>query len=582
MKPILAIIGCAILAAASAAVAHTEVRPPILGATAHVGTADFEQRDIAFTRMREAGLKCARFDLGWRLCQPTPDAPLDFSRYDRVFESAGAEGVGLLPILNWAPRWAVPVTEHLGEWRAFVRAAAERYRGRVAAWEVWNEPNHRAYYPHGDAKAYLEMLRAAREEIKAADPDALVCCGGLAGADSAFLEALYNAGAKGLFDVFAVHPYCAPQPPEYFLDEALGRMRGVMERHGDGGTPIWITEMGWSTYTASVPEQTLLMAGLRVARPDLDRWRVGCVGATDDTAEAETVASGLREALPPGSTAKAYTPAGLCAALAEGALDAVVYPPFTESFPLDTLEAVRDFVADGGTLVDFGGAPMWYAYRDGRPADTLPGGGLAREAAWDALRVSVVFPGKESGIPAKATVHATTDALAAGMPDDMNGWPCHRFFDAAKLKKGDRLVPLLAVPLSAPLREGGGPGGAGGSTAGEPPAPPKAAGACVLKFGSDYRGAVILSGNMAVETGGVSEAQQADYILRALPVAAKHGVERFLIYALRNSERNPHDREDHFGIVHADFSPKPAFLALRDFRRRQDCGGPLSGSRQAP
>ena len=59
MKPILAIIGCAILAAASAAVAHTEVRPPILGATAHVGTADFEQRDIAFTRMREAGLKCA-------------------------------------------------------------------------------------------------------------------------------------------------------------------------------------------------------------------------------------------------------------------------------------------------------------------------------------------------------------------------------------------------------------------------------------------------------------------------------------------------------------------------------------------
>ena len=45
MKPILAIIGCAILAAASAAVTHTEVRPPILGATAHVGTADFEQRE---------------------------------------------------------------------------------------------------------------------------------------------------------------------------------------------------------------------------------------------------------------------------------------------------------------------------------------------------------------------------------------------------------------------------------------------------------------------------------------------------------------------------------------------------------
>ena len=145
----------------------------------------------------------------------------------------------------------------------------------------------------------------------------------------------------------------------------------------------------------------------------------------------------------------------------------------------------------------------------------------------------------------------------------MNGWPCHRFFDAAKLKKGDRLVPLLT------------PGGRNGRGDGASPSrddvgviatSPFAAGACVLKFGSDYRGAVILSGNMAVETGGVSEAQQADYILRALPVAAKHGVERFVIYALRNSERNPHDREDHFGIVHADFSPKPAFLMLRQMR----------------
>ena len=188
---------------------------------------------------------------------------------------------------------------------------------------------------------------------------------------------------------------------------------------------------------------------------------------------------------------------------------------------------------------------MWFAYRNGLPADTLPGGGLAREAARDALRVSIVFPGKESGIPQKATVHATPEALAAGMPYDMNGWPCHRFFDAAKLKEGDCLIPLLTVPAKD----------------GSP-----AAGACVLKFGSDYRGAVVLSGNMAVETGGVSEAQQADFILRALPVAAKHGVERFLIYALRNSERNPHDREDHFGIVHADFSPKPAFLMLRQMR----------------
>ena len=531
-----------------------DVAPPALGACAHVATADFNDRAKAFKMMREAGLECARFDLGWRICQPKPGAPLDFSRYDRLFEAAEAEGVLMLPILNWLPSWAKPITDHLDEWRAFVRAAATRYKGRVVGWEIWNEPNLRPWYPHGDVAVYVAMLRAANEEIRAVDPSVTICSGGLAGADSNFLAALYAAGARDLFDVFAVHPYSHPNPPEFFLDEALGRLRRVMAANGDAEKPIWITEMGWSTYTANVPEQDLLLAGLKVARPDLARWRVGCVGISDDTGAAEAVAAGLRKALPGGSTAEAFTPAGLCAALAAGALDAVVYP-FSETFPLETLEAVRKFVADGGTLVDFGGAPMWFAYRGGMPADNLPGGGMAREAAWEALRISLVFPGKESGIPAGAKVHATPEAIAAGMPNDMNGWPCHRFFDAARLKEGDRLVPLLAVA-------GGSPSSATADAQKRVPSK-VAAGACVLKFGSDYKGAVVLSGNMSVETGGVSEAQQADYILRALPVAAKHGIERFFIYALRTNEAKLSDREAFYGIIHADFSPKTAWWALK-------------------
>ena len=546
----IALASFALAAAAGAALpaecrdaGNGDVPLPALGACAHVATADFADRAQVFAMMREAGLGCVRTDLGWRICQPRPDAPFDFSRYDQIFAAAEAEGVAMLPILNWIPSWAKPATEHLDEWRAFVRAAAERYRGRVAAWEVWNEPNLRPWYPHGDVAVYVAMLRVASEELRAVDPGVPVCSGGLAGADSNYLEALYAAGAKDLFDIFAVHPYCHPNPPEFFLDEALGRMRRIMASHGDAEKPIWITEMGWSTYKANVPEQDLLLAGLKVARPDLASWRVGCVGISDDTDAAEAVAAGLRKALPDGSTAEAFTPAGLCVALADGALDAVVYP-FSEAFPLETLEAVREFVADGGTLVDFGGVPLWFAYREGMPADKLPGGGMAREAAWEALRISVVFPGKDSGIPADAKVHATPEALAAGMPNDMNGWPCKRFFDAARLREGDSLVPLLTVNAGDGARQ-------------------EAAGACVLKFGSDYRGAIVLSGNMAVETGGVSEAQQADYILRALPVAAKHGVGAFFIYAFRTNEASPSDREAHYGIVHADYSPKEAYRALR-------------------
>ena len=519
-----------------------DVPVPALGACAHVARADFADRAQVFAMMREAGLGCVRTDLGWRICQPRPDAPFDFSRYDQIFAAAEAEGVAMLPILDWPPQWAQPVVDHLEEWRAFVRAAAEHYRGRVVGWEIWNEQNLKYFW--GDtpnAADYVKMLRVANEEIRAVDPSVPICSGGLAGADSNYLEAMYAAGAKDYFDIFAVHPYCHPNPPEFFLDEAMGRMRRIMASHGDADKPIWITEMGWSTYKAEVPEQNLLLAGLKVARPDLAWWRIGCVGISDDIASADSVATGLRKILPEGSIVMAFTPEGLSRALAAGALDAVVFP-FAESFPLETLEAVRDFVAKGGTLVDFGGAPMWFAYQGGRPADRLPDGRTARDAAWDALRISVVFPGRDSGIPADAKVHATPEALAAGMPNDMNGWPCKRFFNAARLREGDRLVPLLTTAA------------ADGRAA---------AGACVLKFNSDYRGAVVLSGNMSVETGGVSEAQQADYILRALPVAAKHGVGAFFIYAFRTNEAKLSDREAYYGIVHADYSPKEAWRALQ-------------------
>lgn len=74
----------------------------------------------------------------------------------------------------------------------------------------------------------------------------------------------------------------------------------------------------------------------------------------------------------------------------------------------------------------------------------------------------------------------------------------------------------------------------------------------------------VANGGTLVDFGGVSEAQQADYILRALPVAAKHGVGAFFIYAFRANEASPSDREAHYGIVHADYSPKEAYRTLRE------------------
>ena len=80
-----------------------------------------------------------------------------------------------------------------------------RYSGRIAAWEIWNEPDEAEFWhaPFG-AASYAPMLRAAHSAVKAADPAALVLAGASTGNDYAFLEGLYAAGAGDAFDGVAV------------------------------------------------------------------------------------------------------------------------------------------------------------------------------------------------------------------------------------------------------------------------------------------------------------------------------------------------------------------------------------------
>ena len=50
------------------------------------------------------------------------------------------------------------------------------------------------------------------------------------------------------------------------------------------------------------------------------------------------------------------------------------------------------------------------------------------------------------------------------------------------------------------------------------------------------------------------------------------GVECFCWYEFRSPENDPYYSEDHFGIVHSDFSPKPAYLAYRTFTAARPAG----------
>jgi len=65
---------------------------------------------------------------------------------------------------------------------------------------------------------------------------------------------------------------------------------------------------------------------------------------------------------------------------------------------------------------------------------------------------------------------------------------------------------------------------------------------------------------------GVSERAQAKYLPRQLFEAWNRGVVRTYFYEFADERAEPalHDAEQHFGIIHADGTPKPAFYALRN------------------
>ena len=148
---------------------------------------------------------------------------------------------------------------------------ANRYRGRVRAYIIWNEPNLAAEWggQPPDAQHYARMLAVASSAIRRADPQALVVTAGLAPTnevsssavdDRVFLEQLYAAGAGPHFDLVGAHPYGFGHPP----DEPRGahdglnftrleELRAIMVANGDGHKEIWATEFGW---TSHVPDAT--------------------------------------------------------------------------------------------------------------------------------------------------------------------------------------------------------------------------------------------------------------------------------------------------------------------------------------
>jgi spore germination protein YaaH len=264
-------------ASAPAAVAVAAPRGSFgYGVQAHFLSQDHGQ---VINAIRGMGFSWAKQQVRWEFHEPSR-GQYSFGELDRMVDACNANGISVLFSVVVAPKWATSGGNHYPAnyedfWR-FMGALVGHFKGRVKAYEVWNEQNlQREWGAPLNASAYVQLLSGAYRAIKAADPSAIVVSGAptptgmndgiTAVNDRIYLEQMYQAGLARYSNAVGVHPSGFANPatsrfpegndpargyddhPSFFFRSTMEDYRNIMVKYGDGGKKLWPTEFGWPT-----------------------------------------------------------------------------------------------------------------------------------------------------------------------------------------------------------------------------------------------------------------------------------------------------------------------------------------------
>jgi hypothetical protein len=172
----------------------------------------------------------------------------DFSKYDDLVDDAARHGKGFLAMLGYEVPWTSAAKGRVVDagdmplYLNFVKEVVNRYRGRIKAYEIWNEPNW-IFWKGTDAEFY-ELTKRTVQTIRETDQDALILGGAFWRVPKRFIEKMFDYGALDDVDIISFHPYASK--PEKSL-ELYDRLAWILKEKGFNGE-IWITEVGFPTH----------------------------------------------------------------------------------------------------------------------------------------------------------------------------------------------------------------------------------------------------------------------------------------------------------------------------------------------
>lgn len=232
----------------------------------------------AFVHLADA-VKAARPDwirvyISWKDIETSPGV-YNWAWYDSALAQATSCYAKVLATIARSPTWCAPspgepIYENcIPDYEQFVAALVNRYRQQpynIHAWEIENEPDGTdpAAWQNGIAcwgnagAQYTHLLQHAWTTIKAADPAALVLCGGVAHEETSnfninFTQTVLQNGGGQYVDAMNFHYYynfaaywqakpCAGGALD--IAAKTNCFRQLCNQYGFTG-PLWCTETGY-------------------------------------------------------------------------------------------------------------------------------------------------------------------------------------------------------------------------------------------------------------------------------------------------------------------------------------------------
>ena len=245
-----------------------------------------EDQDAIFEHLVALDVGWVKLQVSWKIYESQPGQWDDFrlDELDRFISQANEKNIQVLLSVAKAPEWSRPTAEmdgppsDLAHFQAFMERLASRYKGRVAAYELWNEPNLQREWNGFPLSAahFIDLIQAGANGVDAADPQAILISGAPAPTgindgisaidDRQYLRSMAAAGLVGVVDAVGVHPYGWANPaesswqdpdqfapshnnhPSFFYADTLRDYRQILNQNGMGALPLWSTEFGWGSY----------------------------------------------------------------------------------------------------------------------------------------------------------------------------------------------------------------------------------------------------------------------------------------------------------------------------------------------